>query len=100
MAWLSSATAYYETDKTEYVERLCFWPSGYVIKRTVTRTTTVFVGMTSAAADTQLTTSAGTAGCVSARKDRENDAGAYRVTQEIETYGAWAYEETFAEVGP
>jgi hypothetical protein len=96
MAWLSSVTA----DNTivqsviEYVQRLFWSADGLLQKRTVTRTVTHYVGLTSAAASTQLTASAGTAGCVNAEKQRENDAGAYRVIEELEEYGEWEFEET------
>ena len=102
MAWLSSVSAdnTIVTDETQYVQKLFSSIAGYLNKRTVTRTTTQYVGLTSAAADTQLTTSAGTAGCISAKKSKQNDAGAYMVTEEIETYGAYEYDSTITPVPP
>lgn len=102
MAWLSSVTAdnTIVTDKNQYVQYLFSSIAGYLNKRAVTRTTTQYVGLTSAAADTQLATSAATSGCVSATKSKQNDAGAYMVTEEIETYGAWEYDSTVTPVGP
>lgn len=102
MAWLSSVSADNTiiVSEVEYVQRVIYALTGYVCKRTVSRTETHYVGLTSAAASTQLSTSAGTAGCVSARKEQENSAGAYRVVEEIETYGEWEYDETWTEEGP
>ena len=99
MAWLASTTGI-ETDKKVYIQRIFYVSSGYVCKRTATRTTKEYRGLTSAGADSQVTTSAGTAGCLNANKVRVDDSGQYKVVEEIETYGAWAYDETYSEVGP
>jgi hypothetical protein len=102
MAWLSEVTAGNTiiTNSSSYYQRYFFQTSGYMIRRLATRTETNYVGLTSAAADTQVTTSLAVSGVQSVTKQRENDAGAYRVIEDKETYGAWEYEETVEPVEP
>ncbi len=100
MAWSATPLATVITESVEYVQRI-FWPiSGYVSKRSVTRTTTEYRGLTDAGATTQRGTSAAVAGCVNAVKVRVDDSGQYKVVEEKETYGAWEYDSTFTEVAP
>jgi hypothetical protein len=102
MAWLSSVTG----DNTivvqtnAYTQRYFYPISGIMIRRVVTRTETHYVGLTSAAADTQVTTSLAVSGVQSVQKQRDGDAGAYRVIEEKETYVDWEYEETVTEIEP
>lgn len=102
MAWLSSVTGANTivAQKTYYTQRYFYSVSGYMIKRVVTRTETHYVGLTSAAADTQVTTSLAVSGVQSVQKQRDGDADAYRVIEEKETFGAWEYEETVTEIPP
>ena len=99
MAWLASTTGIV-TSSVPYYARIIYWPSGYVVKRLVTRTTTIYPGLTEAGADNQVTTSLAVSGVLSVHKDRVDASGQYAVTEEKETYAAWAYDETYAEVGP
>ena len=64
----------------------------------MTRTTKEYRGLTDAGATTQLGTSAALAGCVNANKVLVDASGQYMVVEEVETYGAWAYDETYSEV--
>lgn len=102
MAWLSSVDA----NNTIVVQTNSFWQryffsgDGYMIRRLATRTETHYVGLTSAAADTQVTTSLAVSGVQSVQKQRDGDAGAYRVVEEKETYGEWEHEEVIEPVGP
>jgi hypothetical protein len=98
MSWLATTTGII-TSSVPYYAKIIFWPSGYVIKRLVTRTTTEYRGLTSAGADSQVTTSLAVSGVLSVRKDLR-EGGQCVVTEEKETYGAWEYDETYAEVGP
>jgi len=98
MAWLASTTGIV-TSSVPYYRRIIYWPSGYVVKRLETRTTTEYRGLTSAGADSQVTASLAVSGVLAVRKDLR-EGGQCVVTEEKETYGAWEYDETYAEVGP
>ena len=98
MAWLSETTGIV-TSRVPYIARIIYWPSGYVVKRLVTRITTEYRGLTEAGAGTQETASLEVSGVLSVRTDLR-EGGQYVVVEEKETYGEWAYDETYAEVGP
>jgi hypothetical protein len=91
MAWLSAASAagtIIERD-TQNIERYQAIP-GKTIEYTRTHSfiVTRYVGLTKAAADSQLTTSAAKANCTDAHLEYQG-AGQYHVVETIETWGTW-----------
>jgi hypothetical protein len=95
MAWLSSPDATHGVYVTFYSESIeAIWVgsplSGYVKwTRTRTVTTTKYAGLTSAAADSQVTTSAAISGCTDAHKEPIG-AGGWNVLETVETVTDYA----------
>lgn len=102
MAWLTSVT---ETNtivitSRKYTERIFWQGSGYVNKRAVEITTTHYVGLTKAAADSYVSSHSGDTGVQDMYAERVGDGGEYRVVANVVTVGAWEYDAEWTEEGP
>jgi hypothetical protein len=102
MAWLSSVTSANTkiVGSNPYYQYLFSSIAGYLNRRLVTHTETHYVGLTEAAADSQVTASLAVSGVQAVKKQRIDDSGQYMVVEEKETYGAWEYVSTITPVGP